>query len=96
MAVYANGQSVRLTGVYEGADGLLAEPTTAMLRVRKPNGAIASYSYEDGTLDRIGDGQFGTVVVANMPGRWLYEFSGTGDAQEAPARLAYFDVSAGF
>jgi hypothetical protein len=96
MASYAYGQSVRLTGIYIGADGLLGEPTTAVLRVRKPSGIIIVYSYADGTLERIGDSQYGAVIVSNEYGRWLYEFTGTGNDGETPARMSYFDVLGGF
>lgn len=96
MAVYPKGQSVRLAGTYEGADGLVTEPSSAVLRVRRPSGVVVVYSYLDGTLERVGDGEYAAVVQATSSGRWLYEFTGTGQNEETPAKMSYFDVMAGF
>lgn len=96
MATYAKNQSVRLTGTYSTADGLLTEPSEAVLRVRKPDGEILEYTRSEGTLDRVSDGQYAAVVIANVSGRWLYSFSGEGVDGSHPAGDSYFDVTPGF
>jgi len=96
MATYANGQSVRLVGTYTGADGDLGEPNDAMLRVRKPNGVVTAYTYLEGTVSRISDGQYGKTLSAIGAGRWMYEFSDAGGDEETPVRVGYFDVAPSF
>lgn len=93
---YSQGQSVRVYGTYESADGRVTDPSAATLRVRRPNGVIQTYSYMDGTVERISDGTYSALVIASAPGRWLYEFTGTGTVGEAPAKIGFFDVTPSF
>jgi hypothetical protein len=95
MAVYAQYQTVRLAGTFDGADGLSTEPTSTELKVRRPDGVVLTYNYMDGGLERSGDGTFEAIISASLPGRWLYQFTGTGSQGSAPAGASWFDVVPG-
>lgn len=69
------------TGVSE-----LTDPTTVTLKVRKPNGDEASYTYEDEQVVRQTEGVYRYDILLTMSGEWSVRWVGTGTVPTAVER----------
>lgn len=78
---YTRGQQAKLTGTYKDASGNAADPTTATVRVRKPDGSTSA-----ATPTHDGLGAYSYIVTLDMAGVWAYRFEGTGAVATAGER----------
>lgn len=79
MATYVEGATVELPITFTvTATGALADPATITLKLRAPDGTIATYTYPSAEIVRDSVGTYRGIVVPNDDGEWLYEWVSTG------------------
>lgn len=79
--VYDIGDVARLTAKFTVAN-VDTDPTSVVLRVRKPSGTTETVST---TLDNVGD--YHADVELDEAGRWFYRWIGTGAAEAAGEKV---------
>ena len=81
IALYDNGQIVRVTALFEDANGVDVDPATVQLSVLAPSGAMTTVAYggspDEVTKDSVGNYHYD--VTADEQGDWFYEWSSTGE-----------------
>lgn len=81
--VYAEGTEVRVSALFTVA-GTPTDPTTVTAIIRDPDGVETTYLYgTDAELVKDSTGAYHVDVDADVAGRWVYRFAGTGTAQAA-------------
>ena len=88
---YTEGQTVNLSARFS-ARGVLTDPTTITLKVKKPDSTLLTYTYALGEVFKDEVGVYNRSVKADLPGLWFYRWIGTG-AVEAVGEHK-FDVKA--
>jgi hypothetical protein len=83
--VYALGQLVRVTGLFEDDAGTDIDPATVTLEVLSPSGVVSTYVYQGSpdTVERDSVGNYHVDVTANEIGDWFYVWTSTGTGQGA-------------
>lgn len=88
---YGKGEQVGL-GVQFGTAERPFDPQRVEFRVRDPEGRQAILVYgTDPSVLRVAPGAYQVVIVASVPGRWVYRFAGSGRGAQG-AHDGYFDV----
>lgn len=81
ITLYDQGQQVRITALFEDADGNDVDPASVTLRVLSPSAILSTYTYgaspDEITRDSVGNYHFD--VTANEQGDYFYEWSSTGE-----------------
>lgn len=78
------GDVIRLRGTFEDATGVPANPTAVALRIRKPDGTVATPS-----PSAAGTGIYEYLLSPDQAGWWTYRFIGTG-ANAAAEEARFF------
>lgn len=79
---YDIGDLVRVTGTFTDAAGAAVDPTTVVLKVKDPLGAIATYIYgTDAALVKSATGVYYADLSVAMPGSYWARFAATGTGQ---------------
>jgi uncharacterized protein YfaS (alpha-2-macroglobulin family) len=81
ITLYAQDQLVRLSALFEDADGLDVDPATVQLTVTSPSGITTVYTF-GGSPDTVTKDSIGTYhvdVTANESGDWFTQWESTGE-----------------
>ena len=81
MNEYHVGDLVHCKAVFTNLSGALIDPSTVILKVRKPDDTTASYIYGSSAMVHESQGIYSMDLAANLAGTWYYEFSATGVGQ---------------
>lgn len=76
--LYTRGQQAKLTADYKDVNGVLTDPTTPTVKVRKPDGSVVADSPVRDTT-----GQYHYVVTLDTDGVWAYRFESSGNLTTA-------------
>jgi hypothetical protein len=71
--VFDIGDGVRVTGTFIGLNGLTADPTNVVFRLRDPLGVVTTPN-----VIRLSAGSYYSDFVVNSRGTWTYRWEGTG------------------
>lgn len=74
MSSYLEGNIVKLTASFTDEDGDAADPTTVVLKIRKPDGTLE----EDITPTNDAVGSYSYTYTPATVGKYYYRFEGTG------------------
>lgn len=77
MNTYDIGDRVRITGTFTNTAGVVADPTTITISVRRRNGPITTYTYP-GTITKDSTGVFYADHDVTDEGVYDYRIVGTG------------------
>jgi len=77
---YWIGESVTLTATFTNEEGGLADPSVVTLKIKTPDGQIASVSP---TRKSLGLFSYVYSLAGAKPGQYVYRFQGTGLVQTA-------------
>jgi hypothetical protein len=87
MRQYDLGDAVRCTAAFRSLSGVLFDPTTVSVSVRKPDGTITTKVYgTDLEVIKVSVGSYYIDVDGNAPGNWFYRWFSTGTGQAAAER----------
>lgn len=73
LATLTNTFTVTIGGVVTPTD-----PTTIILAVTDPVGAVSTYSFAGATITRTGTGAYAKDIACTLAGEWTYIWTGTG------------------
>lgn len=73
-STYDEGSPVRMVGTFKDINGILVNPTTVIVRVKDPTGAVTLPAVENDN-----PGIYHADIVASIPGNYYYRFESTGD-----------------
>lgn len=77
--MHVKGDTVELPATFRVAStGVLTDPTTLELALRKPDGTLVTYTQPDAHIIRDSVGTFRGVIVVDDDGQWLWEWTATG------------------
>ncbi len=77
---YDKGSSTRISNEFKVA-GVLTDPTTITLKIKKPDGTSSTYTYAAGEITREAAGKYYKDFTLNQVGFWLYRWEGTGTCE---------------
>lgn len=84
---YDLGDAVRCTALFRNLAGVLFDPTTVSVSVRKPDGTITTKVYgTDAEVIKTSVGNYYIDVNGNASGNWFYRWFSTGTGQAAAER----------
>ncbi len=75
---YNQDAAVRLTAIFSDIGGHLADPTTVQVKVKAPDGTVASYTWASGQVQRDSVGNFYYDLSLASSGNWAYRWKSTG------------------
>jgi hypothetical protein len=81
---YEVGSIYPARGTFRDADGTLADPTTAVLRIGLPDGTT-----DVEPVDPASEGVYEHDVLLTMAGNWSFTWVGTGDVTDAESTRIY-------
>jgi uncharacterized protein YfaS (alpha-2-macroglobulin family) len=76
------GETVRGTRVFTNFAGVVADPATVSLTVKKPLGTTTTYTYAGGTITKTAIGTYHKDIDLDEDGRWQWRWATTGDPAE--------------
>jgi hypothetical protein len=74
---YDKGDTVRLSSAFT-SDGVPADPTDAILKIKKPDGTIETYKYSLAEVTKESTGNYYRDVLMSQIGQLWYHWEGTG------------------
>jgi len=78
MAEYNNGTPLRLSATFSLL-GVPTDPTSVVLRLRKPTGSLLAYTFGAGpSIVRTGPGVYHCDLLEYLRGQWFLQWEGTG------------------
>ncbi len=80
--IYDVGDLARVSATFKRG-AAFDDPTTVTLKIRKGDGASATYTYALGQVTRDSLGIFHADISLDVPGTWVYRWEGTGPTQAA-------------
>ena len=88
MNSYSMSELVQLTGSFTSTTGTPMDPTTIALKIKKPDGTVATYSYPD-DLNKASTGVYRYNFVPSLSGVHYYRWDAGGSVQAA-AESSFF------
>lgn len=84
---YDVGDRVELSFVFRDDEGAPTDPTTIVVKVRKPAGTVTTYTFGvDVALERDSAGRYALELTLDTAGSWSYRGIGTGAVEQAGER----------
>lgn len=84
------GDVRRVSAAIVNAAGTPTDPTTLVLKVRKPDDTVTTYTYGVGiVIVKDGVGAYHADLTLDQAGRWKYDWIGTGTAAFAEGSAFY-------
>lgn len=84
---YHYDQKIKLKVKFRDENGALANPTTAVLTVKAPNGIETTPA-----VSNDGTGLRSAIVTANQEGTWHWRWTGTGGTVDGAVDEGFFHV----
>jgi uncharacterized protein YfaS (alpha-2-macroglobulin family) len=78
------GDAPRAINKFRDFNGVLADPTTVMVKIRKPDGSIVTKPYPTDTeIVKDSTGIYHVDLSTDMAGQWTIRWEGTGTVKAA-------------
>ena len=83
IAVYQKLDLRRISATFKNAAGSAADPSAVTFKYTKPSGTVTTLVYlTDGALVKDSTGNYHVDLSLTEPGRWFYQWKGTGTVEE--------------
>jgi hypothetical protein len=83
---YDIGDRIRVKCDFKDQNDVVADPGDVTLKVKPPDGIVATYTYLGATVNKSAVGQYYKDVSLNQEGKWYYKFEGTAPIETAGER----------
>ena len=77
--VFAVGQRVRVSVLFENSSSVATDPTAIVLKYMNPRGDVTTKTYALGEVTKDSTGNYSYVFTPAIHGTWTYKWQGTGD-----------------
>lgn len=78
MAVYQQGDTIRIEGSFADLAGVLTDPDTITLQVMPPSRVAVQYTYALAQVVKTATGRYAYDLALNASGDWVYRWVVTG------------------